>query len=247
MQEVKLTCCDPNAGTPLRLKYSLVGLFLKTLILEGLLGSREYNRILGVLANYVREQVTLEFLEGVSPSDIYLLFRWLRGFFTSKFSKSTNRFSLIPTLPYASTTAILATAWDFSKEIKVTLELPQSPPQAIIRAVKQVSNLLGFPMTIEKSNSSLIHPVWIKPPFIDLLKVTMGTSATLARDVLGEVMESGGSITSRALFELVGRDKLSLIKRLLDFDFLSIQSTQGGFVFCLTKKGLESTLVDKYL
>ncbi|MCX8181204.1 MAG: hypothetical protein N3E41_07535 [Thermofilaceae archaeon] len=157
-----------------------------------------------------------------------------------------NRFSLITTLPYASATAILATVWDFSKEIRVTLELPQRPPQAVIRAVKRVSSLLGFPLIVEKGSSSLIHPVWTKPPFIDLLEVAAGPHASLARNILGEVLESGGFITRRALFELVDRDAVSLIRQLLDLDFLSAQTTQGGLIFCLTKKGLESTLLDNY-
>ncbi|MEM0042502.1 MAG: hypothetical protein QXP94_01445 [Thermofilaceae archaeon] len=238
---IELTFCESKPlPRPLFSSSSLPILF-RAMVLDGLITPRLVSRLLQSSAMINCEGVTLELLESIAPSQVYRVFRWLRGFCREDHSYP-DEIALNVVIPHVSAVIALSSIFGRSTRTVVKAKVPRQAPRSLVAAVDRIAGIFGIPLEIQRCEESPALPVWSAPPAVDLISHALGEAAAAGRDILVEALESGGSIVGRALLDLLGRERRFVLKLLTTFDFLRPHVTGGGLVFALTQKSLEALL-----
>lgn len=233
---IELTFCEAKPLPRPSISHSSLPLLLRAMLLDGLIVARDASRVLQSAAIVNRGCMTLELLESIAPSETYRVFRWLRGF-CSEDQEGLARIALIASLPHTS--VVIALSGLKGAQGNVRVRIPKRAPPSLIAAVDRVVSHYGLPMEIERCEEPLAPQTWSAPPSIDLIAHALGDAAAVGRDVLAEVLGSGGAIVGRALLGLLDREQHFVFKLLVAFDFLRPHATGGGLVFVVTQKAFE--------
>lgn len=232
---LELTFCKSGPLPHPLLPRSHLPLLLRAMALDRLITPRDIPRVLQPLAMVKSEKVGLELLESVAPSQLYRIFRWLRGFCGER---DTGEIALNALIPHVSTVLALSRFTDRVKE-GLRVKVPKRAPRSLVTAVSSIAGSLGAPVEIEQCDEELAFQEWRTPPAVDLISHALGEAAAVGRDVLIEIMESGGAMVGRALLDLLGSERRAVLRLLVAFDFLRPYVTGGGLMFALTQKALE--------
>lgn len=236
---VELTFCETKPLPRPSLTHSSLPLLLQAMILDRLIVARDASRVLQSAALINHGRMTLELLESTAPSEAYRVFRWLRGF-CSEGQEDSGRIALNASLPHTS--AVIALSGLRGAEGSVRVRMPRRAPPSLVVAVDRVISHYGLLMEIERCDEPLAPQTWSAPPAIDMIAHALGDAAALGRDVLAEVLESGGAIVGKALLGLLDRGQHFVLKLLVAFDFLRPHTTGSGLVFALTQKAFEALI-----
>ncbi|MEM0023646.1 MAG: hypothetical protein QW407_01010 [Thermofilaceae archaeon] len=235
---IELTFCKSKPLPRPSFSSSSLPILFRAMVLDGLITPRHASRLIQSSAMIDREDVTLELLESIAPSQVYRVFRWLRGFCREDHGYS-DEIALNVIVPHVSVMIALSSIWSRSTRMVVKVKVPRQAPQSLVTTVDRIAGIFGIPIEIQRCDETPALPVWSAPSAVDLISCALGEAATVGRDVLVEVLESGGSIVGRALLDLLGRERRFILKLLTTFDFLQPHVTGGGLVFALTQKSLE--------
>lgn len=233
---IELTFCKVKSLPRPFLSHANLPLLLRAMVLDGLITSRDASHALQSSAIVDRDNITLELLESIAPLEVYRVFRWLRGFCCES-REYSDEIALNAIIPYTSSAIALSESKGAREGVKV--KIPKQASQSLIAAVDRIVSFLGVPLEIERCDEPLALQVWSPPPVIDLISHALGDAATVGKDVLAEVLGSGGAMVSRALLDLLGSERRFALKLLVAFDFLRPYVAGGGLVFALTQKALE--------
>lgn len=230
-----------SSRAPINLAVEDVDILLFSMRFDGLLTATHRRLILGALASYPGDKLTMSILESLAPCPVYSIFRWLKLFFKDEIDELPVTYQLVPHIPVTSTLPViysLVTLLDM-----VIVEVPPSYDTHPFETVEKACRSQGINFELRQRS---LTPTGVGRPYVSRasgdLFLALGDFREVALEILEEVLESGGAVMARALLDLLDSTHLMVFKYLIAFDFLRVQPTQSGLIFYLTRKGLEATL-----
>lgn len=242
---MEFSCCTPpTQRPPVRLARRAVDVLLLSMVRDGLIAPRHRRALLSALTLLSREEVTLEVLESIAPSDVYRVFRHLRGMFSNSIEGLPAVYPLLLEMPLTSVLPPLYTlALSPWRPSKVVIEACPGLEPRTLRILEHASAALGVAVEFVKCKRGpgALAVLGEAEP-IDMLEIALGDLREVGSDILSEIVGGGGVMTGRALMDLLNEQGLKALKLLLAFDFLRAYPSQGGLLIYVSEKGLEYAL-----
>ncbi|MEM1508716.1 MAG: hypothetical protein QW291_06505 [Thermofilaceae archaeon] len=230
-----------SSRAPIKLAVEDADVLLFSMRFDGLLTATHRRLILGALASYLGDKLTVSILESLAPCPVYSIFRWLKFFFKDEIDEPPVTYQLIPYMPVTSTLPVIYSLVDLLDTVIV--EVPPSYDTRSFENVEKACRSQGINFELRQRPLTLTETYrpCVSRTSEDLLSA-LGDFREVALGILKEVLESGGAVMARVLLDLLNSTHLMVFKYLIAFDFLRAQPTQSGLIFYLTRKGLEAIM-----